>query len=212
MARENDEAHRVQSDHQRKIAAQTAAALFTKHPRWLDSTTGEWKAMYLHPYTPLCRSFLRHLWGWGWGDDLPPCWDGPGSLYNFIRFVETYLPPRPAHLHQLGVTEKDGRPLFHWRGKDPDRGDHSAEAERARMLHPPRPAEPRLNYCCMPTTPPEPHEWSQAEYDLPDDLPPESYVLWPTLPWWFSDVEVCLCTPESFWVECSCDLARSARA
>ena len=39
----------MSSEYQKKVAAQTAASNFTKHPKWLDPTDWTWKALYKNP-------------------------------------------------------------------------------------------------------------------------------------------------------------------
>ena len=194
----------MQSDHQRAIAAKTAAATFTKYPRWFDPFLGEWRAAYLHPLYHHVRKRWWMQYEYLLPDEeryrLPEIWAVTAGWYDLLRFVELYLPPRPPSHELAAVRSPDGSPLFYWRYLKPSARDlmHHEESRRANEMFcdPPDRTEFRpLPAGYFLENPPRWRRWARTPADLPDGLgfsmpplPAEHYVSDPPFfdlrSWW----------------------------
>ncbi len=234
------------SARQRQVAASTAASSFTKHPRWWSFDSQSWKPMSDHPLYDVTRGTLPkdNVWSDGTTAEFggyraiegPAAWSGDFGLYNFLRFIEMYLPPRPTKQHKIGVETPGGELLFHWYYRPAKRAtryaDPALEIEAQRWGS----CSGEIEARAMPPLtftlhPPMIHPWSSTVTPLPEGsslvgprgvgfvLPegraPERYVRWlpvePARLPHLSALDGCLCGPDDFWPDCSCPYALEAR-
>ena len=191
--------------------ASVARRNFQRYPRWFDPFAGEWRAFSEHPLYSLARKVRdnRELWP----TDVPSVWIGGAGAYNFVRFLEAYLPARPP-FHKLDVTVgdplTDSKLSFGWRFVRPSRKRLYAD-KGARYA-----VEMFEGYDAQWTESPNPsglpRTWERADFDLPED---DTYVRVPSGAgsrlWYLLSEAPCVCTPASYWSECDCPFAAEVR-
>jgi len=175
--------------------------------------TVDWWPTSSHRLYQLTVKVLHEPWFWQFeagGEDeswlqaldecrrrLPGEWlDPKAGKYNFLRFVETYLPPRPPH-HYLRATLTDDNSLrLHWAFKPygqagPWQYTHEGVLKRtavddeARYLTdlygvPDFESRGSLPLGYFQSNPPLRHVWS-GPFEMPSDRPPEMFVRDPPL-------------------------------
>lgn len=188
---------------QSRVAAETLRLTATKYPWWYES--GVRMPFSKHPAYDPCRKLLDSAWGLAhqiaykfddpsgleWlASALPNAWMGDLGVYNLVRFVDTYLPPRPTItassepdvVHGLYGIRLFNRIQLQWAYKAPGRKRRYADPTTYAIHLNTSWDKGRFPPCCYPGEP-RPHVWSEPGFLMPEGSP-FSYVR--RLPWWCS--------------------------